>query len=265
MRLPVYQVDAFTDRPFAGNPAAVVPLDAWLPDSVMQAVAMENNLSETAFFTGAGGEYRLRWFTPAAEVDLCGHATLATAFVLFGPLGYGGDVLRFTTKSGGLAVTRDGEGLAMNFPSRPPAPCAAPPELARALGALPEAVLRSGRTLVGVFDREEDVRGLAPDMALVAALDCEGLVVTAPGGGGVDFVSRCFAPAVGVPEDPVTGSAHCVLTPYWAARLGKQELLAHQVSARGGEIACRDLGERVALSGRAVLTMEGTIIIEGSV
>ncbi len=264
MRLPLYQVDAFASRVFAGNPAAVVPLERWLPDPVLQAVAMENNLSETAFFTGSGGEYALRWFTPAAEVSLCGHATLATAFVLFGPLGYGGSAVRFQTAGGGLAVRREGRGLAMDFPALPPAPCPEPPGLGRALGREPSAVLRAGRKLVCVYEDEAAVRALAPDMAALAAQDCEGCVVTAPGGGGVDFVSRCFAPAVGVPEDPVTGSAHCVLTPYWARRLGKKEFVARQVSARGGEIACRDLGDRVALWGEAVLYLEGSITIQGS-
>lgn len=260
MRLPIYQVDAFTSNLFSGNPAAVVPLDHWLPDPVLQAIAMENNLSETAFFVGSGGEYSLRWFTPSMEVDLCGHATLATAFTLFGPLGYSGDTVRFDTKSGGLAVTRHGEMLRMNFPARPATEGEIPEGLGEALGAEPDKVLWAKRPLC-VFPDEKIIRELKPNMERLAGIAPGAAIVTAPGSGDVDFVSRFFAPGMGIPEDPVTGSAHCILVPYWADRLGKTDLLAHQVSARGGEIACSALGERVALSGRAVLYMEGSIIV----
>lgn len=264
--LPCFQVDAFTARPFAGNPAAVCPLEAWLPDAVMQAVAAENAVSETAFFVRrADGDFDLRWFTPAVEVDLCGHATLASAFVLFDRLEPGRSRVRFHTRSGPLEVERAPSGLAMDLPARPPFPAPADLDgLARALGQRPSAALRA-RDLVAVFDRAETVRGLEPDLAAVAALDAFAVAATAPGGGAsdrdVDFVSRFFAPAKGVPEDPVTGSAHSTLVPYWGERLGKTELRARQVSRRGGELACEWRGERVRLIGQAVLVKTGAIRI----
>lgn len=270
MRLPLYQIDAFvTDRAFSGNPAAVCPLDAWLPDDVMQAVAAENNLSETAFFVPEGDGYRLRWFTPTTEVDLCGHATLATAFVVFGWLQPDRDTVQFRTeKAGPLTVARDGDLLALDFPARPPSRCLASAALAPALGKIPREVLAARDYLV-IYDHADDVAALAPDFTALAALDRFGVIVTAPGAdgadGGVDFVSRFFAPARGVAEDPVTGSAHCTLIPYWADRLGKNRLEARQLSRRGGALRCelarREAGDRVRIAGRALLYLEGTITI----
>ncbi len=257
MELRLYQVDAFASELFRGNPAAVVPLERWLADDVMQAIAAENNLSETAFFVPQGPDYDLRWFTPKVEMDLCGHATLASAFILFTHLAPLRESVTFHTRSGPLTVAREGERLVMDFPSRPPVRCAAPPGLAAALGRTPVATL-TARDLMAVFEHEGEVRALAPDIGAVAALGVHAVIVTAPGR-AVDFVSRFFAPAVGVPEDPVTGSAHCTLTPYWAERLGRPRLHAHQVSARGGELFCELRGDRVALAGHAVLYLEGTI------
>jgi PhzF family phenazine biosynthesis protein len=264
MRIPLYQIDAFADGPFTGNPAAVCPLDAWLPDAVMQAVAAENNLSETAFFVpeGAkGDDYRLRWFTPTTEVDLCGHATLASAFVVFGWLApWRHSVTFHTEKAGPLTVARDGDLLALDFPSRPPEPCAMSEALVAALGKRPSALF-AARDYLAVFDSADDVAALAPDFAAVASLDKFAVIVTAPGHGGVDFVSRFFAPARGVDEDPVTGSAHCTLIPYWAERLGKSRLAARQLSRRGGALSCVLRGDRVTIAGRAALYMTGTIVI----
>ena len=262
LEIPLFQVDAFTDRPFAGNPAAVCPLRAWLPERSMQAIAAENNLSETAFFVPEGDGFRLRWFTPTVEIDLCGHATLASAHVIMAVLEPGRTRVEFTTRSGKLIVDRAGDVLTMDFPALPPTPTdGSSRALAAALGATPTAVLAT-RSLVAVFDDAESVRRLRPDLTAVAALGCRGVIVTAPGSGvdgDVDFVSRFFAPAQGVNEDPVTGSAHCTLTPYWAARLGKPKLRARQVSARGGEITCTSRGDRVDLAGRAVLVIEGVL------
>lgn len=256
MRLPIYQIDAFTSRVFAGNPAAVVPLESWLPDAVMQSIAAENNLAETAFFVPNGDGYALRWFTPTVEVDLCGHATLASAHLVFSKLAPGRERVDFETRSGRLTVTRDGDVLALDFPSRPPTPCDAS-SVADALGKAPSAVL-GARDYLAVFADEDDVRDLRPDMGKIAALDRFAVIATAPGK-SCDFVSRFFAPAQGVPEDPVTGSAHCTLIPYWAQRLGKRKLTARQISARGGELLCEDRGDRVTIAGRAALYLEGTI------
>src|SRR5271168_4167720 len=261
MRIPLYQIDAFADRPFTGNPAAVCPLDGWLPDAVMQAIAAENNLSETAFFVPEGETWRLRWFTPTTEVDLCGHATLAAAYVIFKLLAPERHRVVFRTdKAGDLAVTREGELLALDFPARPPAPCAAPPGLGAALSREPEVVL-AARDWLAVYDGPDDLTALAPDFAAIAALDRFAVIVTAPGSGGVDFVSRFFAPAQGVDEDPVTGSAHCTLIPYWAARLGKTRLKARQLSRRGGSLSCALDGDRVTIAGRAVPYLTGAIEI----
>lgn len=256
MKIPIFQVDAFTSEVFKGNPAAVCPLDAWLPDAVLQSIAAENNLSETAFFVGRGGDYALRWFTPATEVDLCGHATLASAFVIFNSLEPSLSELRFSSKSGLLKVTRDGELLALDFPARPPETRAIP-GLEEALGRRPREVL-AARDILAVFDSEEEVRALQPDMAKIVALHTFAVIVSAPGR-AADFVSRFFAPAEGIPEDPVTGSAHCTLVPYWAKRLGKTRLDALQVSARGGVLRCELRGERVTIAGRAVQYMQGVI------
>ncbi len=264
MRVPIYQVDAFTDRLFGGNPAAVCPLEAWPDDAVLQAIAAENNLAETAFFARAGAgdaDYLLRWFTPAVEVDLCGHATLASGFVVFRALEPGRSEVRFRTlKAGTLAVAREGDRLVMDFPARPAAPAAAPAGLVEALGGRPREILRARDHLV-VYDSAAEIAALTPDLAALAKVDCWAAIVTAPGADGVDFVSRFFAPAQGVPEDPVTGSAHCTLVPYWAERLGKTELTARQVSRRGGALRCTLAGERVRLAGHAVLYLEGAIAV----
>lgn len=258
MALTQYQIDAFTDHPFAGNPAAVVPLQAWLDETLMQAIAAENNLSETAFFVPQGEAYGLRWFTPTSEVNLCGHATLATAHALFNELGATSPALHFDTRSGRLTVTRHGDALQMDFPVWPARALANDPGIGAALGATPVEVLETDACLLAVFADQASVATLTPDMAAVAALHPFGLIVTAAGDRH-DFVSRFFAPAVGVPEDPVTGAAHCALTPFWAARLGKTTLKARQISARGGELECELLGERVLLRGQAATVIESTL------
>ncbi len=258
MRIPIYQVDAFTSRVFAGNPAAICPLEEWLPDEQMQAIAAENNLAETAFFVPRGDGFDLRWFTPMVEVDLCGHATLASAFVLFEKLAYTGESIAFSTKSGMLTVVRRADGmLEMDFPSRPPAPCSPDPELVPGLDLVPQLVL-GNRDYLCVFKNEEDVRALKPDLIRLRNIDRFAVIATARGS-DCDFVSRFFAPGQGVDEDPVTGSAHCTLIPYWSEQLGKKELFARQLSKRGGEIYCEDRGLRVGIAGNAVLFLEGTI------
>ncbi len=259
MRLPIYQVDAFTDRLFGGNPAAVVLLDDWLPDATLAAIAAENNLAETAFLIARPDVSPLRWFTPSVEMDLCGHATLASAHVLFKYRYPGSDRLAFDTKSGRLAVARAGEWLSMDFPSRPGVPAGVDEAMVRALGAKPREAFIA-RDLLAVFDSEGEVRALQPDLQRVAALEAFAVIATAPGE-NVDFVSRFFAPRAGVPEDPVTGSAHCTLIPYWAGRLGRNELSARQVSARGGELRCELRGERVAIAGRVVEYLAGEICV----
>ncbi|MCK7502555.1 MAG: PhzF family phenazine biosynthesis protein [Comamonadaceae bacterium] len=258
-RLKQYQIDAFATRVFEGNPAAVIPLDAWLDDSVLQAIAEENNLSETAFFVPSARGFHLRWFTPVAEVDLCGHATLATAHVLFEMLGYRQPAITFETRSGKLVVERQGTSLVMDFPASSPQPCATPDALVAGLGCRPVETLAAADYFC-VFETEESIRALTPNFGKLGELDLRGVIVTAPGR-DVDFVSRFFAPKLGIPEDPVTGSAHCELAPYWAARLGKNRLSARQVSKRGGEILCEVEGDRVKLAGRAVTFMEAEIEI----
>jgi PhzF family phenazine biosynthesis protein len=257
MKIKQYQIDAFATRPFEGNPAAVCPLESWLDDDILRAIAEENNLSETAFFVPSDKGFKLRWFTPASEVDLCGHATLAAAHVLFESLGYSEPVITFETRSGELLVERKGRGLEMNFPARPPKPCELPEALALGLGQRPVEVLAAD-DYMAVFDNEATVRAIRPDHALLSQLDLRGVIVTAPGD-DVDFVSRFFAPKLGIPEDPVTGSAHCELAPYWAGKLGKTALNASQVSRRGGHIACEVRGDRVALLGSAVTFMTAEI------
>lgn len=261
MKIPLYVIDAFTRRVFGGNPAAVCPLDAWLPDDVMQKIGQENNLSETAFFVReSGGEYGLRWFTPTVEVDLCGHATLASAFAIFNFLDPAAASATFNTRSGPLRVARDGERLTLDLPARRAEACEAPATLLDALGARPREVLRSAVDYLAVYDTEEEVRALRPDMGALAALGTQGVIVTAPGRES-DCASRYFAPAAGIPEDPVTGAAHCTVTPYWAAKLSKREIHARQVSARGGELFCEDAGDRVKVSGHAVRYSEGFLHI----
>lgn len=257
MNLHQFQIDAFATRPFEGNPAAVCPLERWLPDTLLQAIAEENNLSETAFFVLSQKGFVLRWFTPVKEVDLCGHATLASAHVLFEILGYAKPSITFETRSGDLIVERKGSLLEMDFPACPAKPCALPELLADGLGRRPVEVL-AGDDYLAIFDNEAEIHALAPNHALLTQLDLRGVCVTAPGL-ATDFVSRFFAPKYGIPEDPVTGSAHCMLTPYWAARLGKTVLNARQVSRRGGNIGCELRGDRVRLSGRAVTFMTAEI------
>jgi PhzF family phenazine biosynthesis protein len=281
-RVPLYVVDAFAERPFTGNPAAVVPLTEWLPDATLQAMAAEHNLSETAFLVREGAAWRLRWFTPMTEVALCGHATLASAFVLATELD-ASPPFAFATKSGTLGVDRDGDLLVLDFPADPPKPVAHPPEgLAAALGATPRAVWKA-RDWICLFDDAAAVEALRPDHARIAALpDTETApdgscviatsrgparaIATAPGAGalgegGVDVVSRYFAAKVGIPEDPVTGAAHTQLVPFWAERLGRPRLLCRQASARGGLLDCALAGERVRMGGRAVLYAKGEILL----
>ena len=261
MHIPLYHIDAFAERPFAGNPAAVCPLESWLPDDLMQSIAGENNLSETAFFVPEGDGYRVRWFTPMVEVDLCGHATLASAYVVFRWIAPSLSLVTFqTVKAGPLTVTRDGEMLALELPSRPPERCPEPAGMTAALGRKP-AEVHAARDYLAVFDSADDVLALKPDFEAVARLDRFAVIATAPGKDGIDFVSRFFAPAHGVNEDPVTGSSHCTLVPYWADRLGKTRLEARQVSQRGGALTCTLDGSRVRLAGRAVLYLTGTIEI----
>lgn len=257
MELPIYKVDAFTTAVFAGNPAAVCPLEEWLPDETLQAIANENNLSETAYFVRTGDRFHLRWFTPTVEVDLCGHATLASAYVFFEVLENRDETVTFDTKSGELTVRRKGDLLEMDFPSRPAAQVDIHNGLIKSLGGLPVEILAARDYLVR-YHSEAEVRALEPDMESLKHIDRFAVIATAPGS-HCDFVSRFFAPAQGVPEDPVTGSAHCTLVPYWAEELGKDTLTARQVSRRGGELYCHLAGGRVQIAGRAALYLKGTI------
>lgn len=254
----MYQADAFTKQLFRGNPAAVCPLKEWLPDATLQAIAAENNLSETAFFIPKGQGFHLRWFTPAIEVALCGHATLATAHILFQHLGYLRETINFHTLSGPLSVSR-GDGMyIMDFPTDILEPAPAPAVLLKALRAEPVEVFTGREDYLVVLESQEQVARLRPDFQLLRQVKGRGVIATAPGE-EVDFVSRCFFPNAGIDEDPVTGSAHTTMTPYWAERLSKQELTARQISARGGELKCTMLGERVAIAGQAVTYLEGRI------
>lgn len=259
MKIKQYQVDAFATRAFEGNPAAVCPLGSWLDDALLQAIAEENNLSETAFFVPSEKGYRLRWFTPVKEVDLCGHATLATAHILFEKLGYPQPVIRFETRSGDLFVKRNGRQLEMDFPASSLTPCEISAILVEGLGQRPIEVW-AAEDYVAVFDSEATVRAITPNQGLLGQLDLRCVVITAPGS-EVDFVSRVFGPKFGIPEDPVTGSAHCELAPYWAKRLGKTVLSARQVSRRGGSLACEVKADRVVLTGSAVTFMEAEIAL----
>lgn len=259
MTVPIYQVDAFANEIFEGNPAAVCPLEDWLSDDIMQKIAMENNLSETAFFVEQGRSYRLRWFTPTTEVDLCGHATLASAHVLFEHLDYGDEVIQFESNSGELKVRRQDDKLIMNFPASALNKAAPPSFLVEAIGVPVQELYRDTDYLY-VVETEEEVRNLKPNIPLLEKADVRGIIVTAPAK-EVDFVSRFFAPAAGVDEDPVTGSAHTMLTPYWSNRLGKEELVGRQVSRRGGTVYCRQMNERVELAGTAKTFLKGEIHI----
>lgn len=260
MKIPIYQIDAFTSTVFKGNPAAVCPLASWLEDRVLQAIALENNLSETAFLVDQGDHYQIRWFTPEVEVDLCGHATLAAAYVVFHFIKPETTSVRFLSKSGPLNVTEREQLVCLDFPVMEASPCPPSDTLLRALGKNPQEVLAARDYLV-VYENEGAIRNIQPDFALLKQLDRMGVIITSPGV-TADFVSRFFAPKAGIPEDPVTGSAHCTLTPYWAKRLHKNSLVARQVSARGGELFCEYQGQRVIIAGQAVCYLEGCIHIE---
>ncbi len=264
MRIPLFHIDAFTQRPFGGNPAAVCLLQGWLDDETVRKVAAENNLSETAFLVPAGEHFDLRWFTPRGEVKLCGHATLASAFVLLNLIQPRRETVRFDTRfSGSLFAFRDGDMIAMDFPAMFPTPCANPPDaLSRALGQEhhPLDVLEGNQTYFVVYENERRIREMCPDFRLLEQLHPYVVAVTAPGT-EADFVSRYFKPSYGMPEDPVTGSAHCALTPYWAGRLGKSHVHSRQLSERGGELWCALQGNRVILKGHAVLTLRGTLAL----
>jgi PhzF family phenazine biosynthesis protein len=258
MIIPYYEVHAFTGRQFAGNPAGVCMLPKeWLPDELMQQIAAENNLAETAFLIERAQHWDLRWMTPTVEIDLCGHATLASAHVIFHHLRRAGDTINFQSRSGELKVERSKDQLVLDFPSQPPGECNALKTLGEGLRAEPSTVLK-GHDYFAVFDREEDVAALDPDFEPLTQLDTRGVVVTAPGT-DCDFVSRYFAPAAGIPEDPVTGSTHCALIPYWSKRLGKKKLRARQLSKRGGELFCEERGDRVGIGGYAVTYLEGNL------
>jgi PhzF family phenazine biosynthesis protein len=261
MLVPIFQVDAFATRIFEGNPAAVVCFKQFPADAMMQAIAAENNLAETAFLVPEGGDYRLRWFTPTVEVPLCGHATLASAAVVMERLEHGRNRVVFHTISGPLPVNRAERGYVMDFPARPSVSQPAPKGMAEALGIVPLEVRSNAFNYMAVLESPIAVRALKPDMGAVARLDRPGVIVTAAGDRGFDFISRYFAPAKGIPEDPVTGAAHCMLAPYWAAKLGKSVFNAFQASSRGGTVSCRLAEDRVELQGACVFYLEGSIQI----
>ena len=259
MRVPIFQIDAFTTRRFAGNPAAVIPLDSFPEDTVMVTIAAENNLAETAFLVRDGDDYRLRWFTPLVEVPLCGHATLASAAVVMERLEPDRTKVVFQSLSGPLTVNRTDKGYVMDFPARPSNVIPTPGDLGKALGVTPVEVSINEFNYMALLESEQVVRTLAPDMTAIARLDRPGVIVTAAGESEYDFVSRYFAPKKGIPEDPVTGAAHTMLAPYWAAKLHKTEFRAFQASQRGGEVACRLVGDRVELEGSCVFYLEGEV------
>jgi PhzF family phenazine biosynthesis protein len=260
MELKIYQVDAFTDKLFRGNPAAVVPLEKWLDDEVMQKIAAENNLAETAFFVKQNDYYNIRWMTPTVEVPLCGHATLATAYVIFNFIDKNSNKIKFYSKSGDLFVEREGEMLSLNFPSNKPHETNIPDEIEECFGVKPIEILSNGFYLFVVFESEKFIRTYNPNIDLIKKLHEHAVIITAKGS-DADFVSRMFAPNSGIDEDPVTGSAHTVLIPYWAEKLGKKKMKALQVSGRGGELFCEDLGDRVKISGKAVLYLTGNLLL----
>ena len=260
MMLRLFQIDAFTDKVFGGNPAAVIPLDKWLPDETMQKIGMENNLSETAFFVKEKDHFHIRWFTPLAEVDLCGHATLATAYVIFNHLSYGDPVVKFQSRSGVLTVKKEKDLLTLDFPTDVIAKVEAPEALLKAFSEKPKECWKGKTDFMLVFDNESHVLSANPDMRLINSQDARGVIITAPGN-DVDFVSRFFAPQCGVDEDPVTGSAHTTLTPYWGNVLHKTNLSARQVSKRGGQLECEWKNDRTLISGKAVTYMIGEITI----
>jgi PhzF family phenazine biosynthesis protein len=263
MTYTLYQVDAFTDALFGGNPAAVIILEQWIDDSLMQQIAMENNLSDTAFLVPSNGstaQYDIRWFTPVLEINLCGHATLASAYILFDKLGYSGDTITFSSKSGLLSVRRRGDKLQMDFPAWKPEPVKNEiPDLANALGRVTVVSIHKYRDLLVELSNEEAVRNCKPDLTLLKKIG-EKLIITAKGD-EVDFVSRFFAPTAGIDEDPVTGSAHSQLVPFWAEQVGKNVLHARQLSSRGGELWCEYMGNRVTIAGKCAFYMKGEIQI----
>ncbi len=259
MDIRFFQIDAFCEQVFSGNPAGVCPLDQWLDEDLMQKIAAENNLSETAFFVKNGEYFDLRWFTPEMEIDLCGHATLASAHVLFEYLGYEDQCVVFETKSGRLFVDKEDGMLSMDFPAWPPKSFNVTKRISNALGDTPKE-LYATRDLLAIFDSEEQVRSLKPDMARTSELEYTCVIVSAPAK-DYDFVCRVFAPCCGVPEDPVTGSAFCTLVPYWAKRLNKKNMVGYQASKRGGEVACEEMGDRIRISGKAACYLTGTIHI----
>jgi predicted PhzF superfamily epimerase YddE/YHI9 len=257
MELTVYHIDAFANKPFEGNPAAICPLAEWLPDELMQSVAAENNLSETAFFVATDQGYHIRWFTPLHEVKLCGHATLASAYVIFNILGYEEQQIAFESKSGILTVTKTADWLELDFPTKVPVECSLPDIILKAFSVKPMECLKADDYIV-VFENEELVANAKPDIALLALLDLRGVAITAKSH-QYDFVVRFFVPKHGIAEDPVTGSVFTELIPYWSDKLNKQQLTAKQISARGGEVGCVYAGDRVKISGKAVKYMQGTI------
>ncbi len=259
MKLDLYQIDAFAEQQFEGNPAAVVPLESWLPDSVMQAIAEENNLAETAFFIPVENGFHIRWFTPGQEVKLCGHATLASAYVLFNIMGYQGEELSFESLSGQLLVSKTGSRLTLDFPAQAPEVCSTPESLVTGMGKRPVACLKR-EDYIAVFENEEDVLSITPNHEALKQLDLRGVIATAPSS-EFDFIVRFFAPKCGIPEDPVTGSAYTQLMPYWSDKLSSSKLFAKQVSRRGGKVFCELEGSRVLISGSAVTYMQGSIEI----
>ncbi len=260
MILPIYQIDAFTNKLFSGNPAAVVPLEKWLDDSIMQNIAAENNLAETAFFVKEGDHYHIRWMTPTVEVPLCGHATLAAGFVIFNYLEKESNKIKFTSLSGDLFVEREGELLSLDFPANKPHSTERPKEILECFGQEPVEILCNGFYLFIVFDSEEFIRSYTPKFELIKKIHSSAVIITAKGN-DVDFVSRMFAPNCGIDEDPVTGSSHTVLVPYWSEKLGKNKLHALQVSKRGGELFCEDLGTRIKIAGKAAIYLTGSVYL----
>lgn len=260
MEISLYQIDAFASKLFEGNPAAVCPLDEWLPDKTMQSIAEENNLSETAFFVPKKNGLHIRWFTPKGEVDLCGHATLATSYVLFNILGYKRDKIEFDSRSGLLIVTKDNERIVMDFPAQPPVLCDIPKEIGKAFNIAPIECLKSEDFIV-VFEREIDIESAKPDLEQLTKLDLRGVIITAKSS-RYDFIARFFAPKYGIPEDPVTGSAYTQLAPYWASKIGSKRFSVKQVSSRGGKLTCEIVDDRVLISGKAIKYLEGKIKIE---
>lgn len=259
MKLSIFQIDAFAENIFEGNPAAVVPLEAWLPDDVLQSIAQENNLSETAYFIKDAQNYHIRWFTPTVEVDLCGHATLAAAHVIFEILNLQKDKVVFHSKSGALKVTKKGDLIELDFPVSVIEKCKVPSEITRAFGKEPREVWKAD-DYIAVYESKADILSLSPDLSILSELECRGVIATSRGE-KTDFVSRFFAPRYGINEDPVTGSAHCELMPYWVKVLGKEKLSAAQLSKRGGKLQCELIDNRVLIAGKAVTYLEGSIEI----